>query len=40
MKDVVEHDEYTGRFEAVDSVEIRARVSAIWIGSPSWTAPS
>jgi RND family efflux transporter MFP subunit len=27
MKDVVEHDEYTGRFEAVDSVEIRARVS-------------
>lgn len=27
VKQVVEYDDYTGRFEAVDSVEIRARVS-------------
>ncbi len=27
IKDIIEWDEFTGRFEAVDSVEIRARVS-------------
>lgn len=27
VKDVVEYDEFTGRFEAADSVEVRARVS-------------
>jgi len=27
VKEVTEHDEYTGRFEAVDAVEVRARVS-------------
>jgi len=27
LKEIVEHDEFTGRFEAVDFVEIRARVS-------------
>jgi RND family efflux transporter MFP subunit len=27
VKDVVEYDDFTGRFEATDSVEIRARVS-------------
>ena len=27
VKDVVEYDEFTGRFAAVDSVDVRARVS-------------
>lgn len=27
VKDIVEQDEFTGRFEAVDSVDLRARVS-------------
>jgi multidrug efflux system membrane fusion protein len=27
VKEVVEHDDYTGRFEAAESVEVRARVS-------------